>query len=182
MVNISFMKVIRHIEKPVEKNMFLIETQLNIDPSYFIEKIEEGIKHEDNKNYITHVQAKMTSWHFFVQDYFFVQAAKTAMNYLDENIRVVKCNLEEAWGTKMEYNDRIKEHNHYGCIVSGVLFLQNSGQELYFKELNTSVKPKVGKLILFSSLLDHGTKFSVDNKPRYSIAFNYLEQHKNKWV
>ena len=46
------MKVIRHIEKPVEKNMFLIETQLNIDPSYFIEKIEEGIKHEDNKNYI----------------------------------------------------------------------------------------------------------------------------------
>ena len=37
------MKLIKHIEKPVKKDMFLIELELKINSPYFIRRIEEGI-------------------------------------------------------------------------------------------------------------------------------------------
>ena len=62
-----------------------------------------------------------------------------------------------------------------------MLYLQDSDQELYFKELDISIKPKKGKLILFSPLLKHGTKSNLNKKSRYSIAFNYVESEEAKW-
>jgi hypothetical protein len=180
MVNTRSMKLIKHVERQVLKNVFLIEIELKINSSYFINKIEEGI-YGSNNNYLTHVRGKMTSWDYFAKDENFLSLVKTGVNYLDENISLVSCYIRDAWGTKIDYNDRVREHDHSGCIISGVLYLQDSKQNLYFKELNISINPKKGKLLLFSSNLRHGTKFSLDKKPRYSIAFNYVEDEGQKW-
>ena len=161
--------------------MFLIELQLKINSAYLIKQIEEGINSQTNCNYVTHVKGKMTAWDYFIKDENFLSAIKVGTNYLDEKISLVSCYLRDAWGTKINYNDRVREHNHNGCIISGVLYLKDSNQDLYFKELDISIRPKKGKLILFSPFLMHGTKFSLDKKPRYSIAFNYVESEEAKW-
>jgi len=181
MINTSFMKLIKHLQKPIDKEIYLIELDLKINSNYFINKIEEGIAVSNNNNYVTHVRGKMTPWDYFANDKNFLSLIKTGVNYLDENINLVACYLRDAWGTRIDYNDRVREHDHWGCIISGVLYLQNNGQDLYFKELNISIKPKKGKLLLFSPMLKHSTKFSLDKKPRYSIAFNYVEDEGKKW-
>ena len=175
------MKLIKHIEKPVKKDMFLIELELKINSAYLIKQIEEGINSQTNCNYVTHVKGEMTAWDYFIKDENFLSVVKIGTNYLDEKISLVSCYLRDAWGTKISYNDRIREHDHNGCIISGVLYLQDSDQELYFKELDISIKPKKGKLILFSPLLKHGTKSNLNKKSRYSIAFNYVESEEAKW-
>ncbi len=181
MVNTSSMKLIKHVERPIKKDTFLIELELKINSSSLIKEIEEGINSNSNYNYVTHVKGKMTSWDHFVKNQYFLSLVKTGTNYLDEHISLTSCYLRDAWGTKVGYNDRIREHHHYGCIISGVLYLQDSDQELYFRELDISIAPKKGKLILFSPLLRHGTKSSLSKKPRYSIAFNYNEDESQRW-
>lgn len=154
---------------------------MKINSSYFIDKIEEGINAPNNLNYVTHQKGKMTSWDYFVKDQNFLNIARSGINYIDERINLVSCYLQDAWGNKLEYNDRVREHTHYGMIISGVLYLQDSNIELYFRELDIHIKPRKGKLVLFSPFLKHGTKFSLEKKPRYSIAFNYAEDGRYKW-
>jgi hypothetical protein len=168
------MKIKKYIEKNIKKSVFLIEYETKLNSKYFINKIEQGV-FSNNLNYVTHVHGKMTSWTHFLNDAALLNLIKTSFNYLDTKIPIRKCFMREAWGNKVEYNDVVREHDHEGCVVSGVLYLNNSRQKLYFNELDEEITPKVGKIILFHPCLKHFTKPSLEKKPRYSIAFNYVE-------
>jgi len=166
----------RHIERKIKKEVFLIEYEMNINHKYFINQIENGISSSNNLNYVTHVQGKMTPWTYFIKDINFLNIVKSSLNYLDTKVSIRKCFLSEAWGNKIEYNDHVREHDHETCIVSGVLYLNNSKQKLYFNELDIEIIPKIGKMVLFHPCLKHYTKPSLDKTTRYSIAFNYKEE------
>ena len=90
------MKLIKHLQKPINKEVYLIELDLKINSNYFINKIEEGIA-VSNNNYVTHVRGKMTPWNYFANDENFLSVVKTGVNYLDENINLVACYLRDAW-------------------------------------------------------------------------------------
>lgn len=165
----------KHLEKKVQKDIFFIEMDFKISPKHFINKIEEGINEDSNMSYQTNVKGEMTAWNYFCEDTDFLILAKMAMNYLDQNIFVSRCQLTEAWGIKTSLNQYTKKHNHYSSVLSGILYLNKSNQKTIFPELDIEITPDVGKVILFHSSLNHFTKPSLDLKPKYAIPFNYNE-------
>ena len=59
-------KLLTHLEIPVKQQIFFYEAQMPFfDESYFIKKIEEGIKLESNLNNKTNVKGFMTPWQYF---------------------------------------------------------------------------------------------------------------------
>jgi len=173
--NILMYTVKKHLEKKIQKDVFFIEMDFKIAPKHFINKIEEGINEDSNMSYQTNVKGEMTAWNYFCEDTDFLILAKMAMNYLDQNIYVSRCQLKEAWGIKTSLNQYTKKHNHYAAVLSGILYLNKSDQKTIFPELDIEVTPAVGKVILFHSSLYHFTKPSTDLKPKYAIPFNYFE-------
>jgi hypothetical protein len=170
-------KLIKHIEKPVQKDCFFFEfMSKEIDSEYFIKKIEEGISSKENKNYKTNVLGKMTSWNWFAKDNNFINIIKPCIDHFDFNkIDIQKCNLRDAWGVKTGYRDKVIKHNHGSAIISDVLYLNNSNQNLFFPQLDIEVKIKKNKIILFSGFLDHYTKLSLEENSKYGISFNFYE-------
>jgi len=173
--NILMYTVKKHLEKKIQKDVFFIEMDFKIAPKHFINKIEEGINEDSNMSYQTNVKGEMTAWNYFFEDTDFLILAKMAMNYLDQNIYVSRCQLKEAWGIKTSLNQYTKKHNHYAAVLSGILYLNKSDQKTIFPELDIEVTPAVGKVILFHSSLYHFTKPSTNLKPKYAIPFNYFE-------
>ena len=66
-------------------------------------------------------------------------------------------------------------HDRWGARISGVLYLNNSKQNLLFPQLDIEVKPEVGKLVMFTSILKHQTKLQYNNEKKYAIAFNIFD-------
>lgn len=169
------MKVLKHIERKILKELFLIEIQTKVNSSYLINKINEGICQKNNFNYKTNVIGKMTSWDYFIKDIYLLNLIKSATNYLDKHIHLHKCKLIEAWGLRIDKEDYVDCHNHSDRILSGVLYLNNSNQDLIFPEMDLKITPTKGKILLFHPTLLHKTIPSNEKKSRYSIAFNYEE-------
>ncbi len=167
------MKVLQYIQKKILKDSFLIEAQIKINSNYLINKINKGISKKNNLNYRTNVIGKMTPWNYFVKDIYFLKSIKLVINYLNKQINLNNCKLVEAWGLKIDNQDYVKSHNHSNSIFSGVLYLNNSNQNLIFPELDLKINPIKGKILLFDSILLHKTIPSNEKKARYSIAFNY---------
>lgn len=171
------MKIITHFEKPVKKDIFFYEVQLDpFDENYFIEKIEEGVRHENNNNYKTSLSGQMTSFEFFLND-------KPLELILKEFLRQIKferpwgIKLVEAWGIKLVKNDFTNFHDHIERSYSGILYLSKSTTPLIFPELNKKIYPEKYKMLFFNAFLLHGSDRLKDEK-KYGIAYNFaLNKH-----
>ena len=81
--------------------------------------------------------------------------------------------LSDAWGIKINKGNQTKYHDHLeGSRYSGILYLNDSEQNLNFPELKIYIKPQEGHFVLFSSILIHGTEVNISDSPKYAIAFN----------
>ena len=172
------MRIIKDIQKPVRLDCFFIECEVkHPHGDYFIEGIEQGINSESNRNYITNVKGKMTSWLWFAKDPKFIDIVQQGIDYLDEHGPSLPAyRLKEAWGIKTSFRDKTVRHCHGAALVSGVYYLNNNNQTLYFPQLELEIKPEKNKLLLFSGFLDHYTNLNKQKTEKYAIAFNLFEQ------
>ena len=171
-------KIITHFEKPVKKQIFFYEACLEpFDENYFIEKIEKGIKENNNFNYKTNVQGEMTSFNFFTEDNFLEKILK---NFLKEIKFQTPCGiqLKDAWGIKMSDGCYTDFHDHGEASYSGVLYLSKCSTPLILPEIDKKIYPEKYKILFFNGFLTHGTE-KIKNEVKYALAFNFIE-HK-KW-
>ena len=80
----------------------------------------------------------------------------------------------DAWGIKNDYGDWTQQHKHGQADVSGIIYLNNSKQQLFFPDLNLPIEPKPGRVILWESQLWHEALPNNEKKPKYAIVFNLL--------
>jgi|TARA_Y100000114_G_scaffold68125_1_gene62461 hypothetical protein len=171
------MKIITHFEKPVKKQIFFYEVELEpFDENYFIEKIEKGILENNNNNFKSDVQGEMTSFQFFVEDPFLEKILKNFLRGIkfERGWGIV---LVDAWGIKMTKGCYTNYHDHIESSYSGILYLSKSSVPLILPELNKKIYPEKYKILFFDSFLNHGTEKIID-ETKYAIAFNFK---KNKY-
>jgi|TARA_R100000030_G_scaffold96507_1_gene84716 hypothetical protein len=169
------MEVQKFFNKKIELEYFFIVGKVKIDSKYFIDKINVGIEEKDNMSHITNVKGSMTRWDFFNNDENFLNVLSKFINYVDDNLDLMKYRLKDSWGLKLQKFENTSFHNHMENPWSGVLYLNSSNQELIFPQIKQEVKPDEGVFCLFSGLLDHGCKKNMHNTSKYGIAFNMKE-------
>ena len=164
-------KIITHLEIPVKKQIFFYEALMPVfDENYFIQKIEEGIKLENNFNHKTNVKGFMTSWQFFNEDKEF---HKILTNFFKAINLKKSCSyqLKESWGLKCVQGNSTEFHDHLETTASGVFYLTDSTTPIIFPQLEKEIFPEKGKILFFDSTLLHGTK-EIKEGIKYAIAFN----------
>jgi hypothetical protein len=166
------MNIDTEINAKIQKEIIFLSGKIEIkNLSYFIDKIEEGVKNSPN-NYSTNVVGKMTSWDYFNHDKSFLELLFPLLDKLDTYNFIGNYYLKASWGYIEEWGGRTKQHQHLPSIVSGVLYLSEHSQELIFPQINKKIKPEIGKFLLFSSDLSHKCDRTLSNKKKYGIAFN----------
>lgn len=168
------MKIEKEIKSKIERDYFFVEGSLeNIDSDYFINKIEEGILLENNLSYKTNVMGKVTPWFYFSKDKNFIYLVNQLIDYVEiKKITTAAYTLLEAWGIKETFADFTQQHSHTPNYLSGVIYLNDHPQKLYFPEINQEITPKPGRFAIFSSFLQHQTKRNIKHKSKYAISFN----------
>ena len=166
----------KEIISQIYRPYFFITGVFDIDEKYFKKRIEEGIQNS-NLNYRTNVYGQHTDWKFFNKDKNFNVLLLQMIDYLEElNIDLDKFYLEDSWGVVLGFGDYTKKHAHGPNYISGVLYLNDHHQKLYFPEINQEITPEKGRFILFSSFLSHYTKRNIQKKEKYAISFNFQVQ------
>lgn len=165
----------KEIQTFIETPAFLFTTKIKIDFNYFIKRIDQGILEENNKNYITSVGSKMTDWNYFINDNAFLrQVSEPAINVIENRLKKVeKFKLQNAWGLKQEKNEKTHRHDHDRSYFSGVVYLNQCGQILYFDSILQEIKPEKGLMAIFSGNLEHYTHKNMSNT-KYALSFNYV--------
>tara|TARA_R100000654_G_scaffold44427_2_gene70751 strand:+ start:1305 stop:1829 length:525 start_codon:yes stop_codon:yes gene_type:complete len=162
----------KEIRRPIERPLVFLKGKLQLqDPTYFINKINEGVELENNNSYKTSVLGKMTSWNFFCQDKEFLKLYGEINDYVSDFF-THKYVLADAWGNRHENFDRTVPHDHIPSIWSGAIYFNKNPQKLIFPEINEELEPDVGAFVVFSSFLNHYTKTIFHEKPKYGISFN----------
>jgi hypothetical protein len=169
------MEIQRFFNKKIKIDYFFIVGKIDIDADYFIKKIKEGVKKEDNMNYLTNVNGAMTSWDYFNNDEKFTVVLSKFIEYVDKNLDLQKYALKDAWGLELKKFENTKFHTHQEDLWSGVLYLNHSNQNLIFPDIKQEVKPDKGVFCLFNGFLKHGCYKNMDNSSKYAIAFNIAE-------
>ena len=170
------MYLTKYVRSTIQKDYFFIKGNLGeIDSSYFINKINEGINSSSNLNEKTNIIGGMTSWDFFKNDKQFLKLVLPFMDYIDkENFFSASWYLKEAWGFEEKFSMYTKEHDHGSSLWSGVIYLSKADQPLIFPEIQEEIKPDVANFALFSSFLKHKTKNRIsDDKTKYGLSFNF---------
>tara|TARA_R110000824_G_C14872434_1_gene642438 strand:+ start:55 stop:594 length:540 start_codon:yes stop_codon:yes gene_type:complete len=170
------MKIKKVIKSKIKRDYFFITGSLkDIDSNYFISKINEGVTLGSNLNYKTNVIGQQTSFDFFCKDKFFIEIILKLVDYLHKNKIVYEqeYSLCDAWGVKEGFKDYSKIHHHLPHYISGIIYLNNHPQKLYFPEIKEEVKPQLGGFVLFSSFLNHYNNENKTNKYKYAISFNF---------
>ena len=162
------------IKSQIEVPYFFASGKLeNINVNYFIEKIEKGLKQEDNKNFSTNVKGLMTSWNFFNNDLEFIKLLWPFYDLIEKEIsKIGSFMLANSWGIRNDLGNYTKLHTHEGCIFSGVIYLNDHNQLLNFPDIEETLKPSIGSFVIFSSFLKHGCVRSLDIRPKYALSFN----------
>ena len=169
------MKVLNHYTGIVKKKAYVFEGKVDVDAKYFISQINKGVEEKGNQSNKTNVKSKMTSFQYFLNDKEFIEFTekiKPAFVYHNNSCEV---KLVDAWGNKILPGCHVMTHDHGSVEVSGVLYLQNGGEETFFTDLRLKIKPEVGKFLLFDSTLYHGAGTNNSNKTRYTMSFNYRQ-------
>tara|TARA_Y100001937_G_scaffold124157_1_gene188396 strand:- start:298 stop:822 length:525 start_codon:yes stop_codon:yes gene_type:complete len=167
-------KLLTHLEIPVQQQIFFYEAQMpSFNENYFIQKIEEGIKLQNNFNYKTNVKGFMTSWKYFNED----QEFHNLLTNFFTGIKFRKpCNykLMDSWGLKCIQGNRTEFHNHMEASASGIFYLSDCTSPIIFPQLEKEFYPKKGKVLFFDPTLTHGTA-EIKEGEKYAIAFNLFE-------
>jgi len=164
----------KHFEKKILRDYFFIQGVVDIDANYFIKKIEEGIKKEDNMSFKTNVKDQMTSYTYFNHDEEFGKIISQFIAYVDKNISLRHYYLTDSWGIKVSPNGETVEHDHASSLWSGVIYLHDHEQTLYFPEIDQTIKPEKGSFALFNGFLKHKAIKNHTNKIKYGISFNFI--------
>lgn len=104
--------------------------------------------------------------------------------------------LAHSWINLINTDDNQDWHQHQDAMISGTYYYQTSGNDgdIIFRTPNPfvelelfplgasvdkfySVKPKVGKLVLFPGWLPHKVAVNTENTERISVSFNYLRDN-----
>ena len=145
---------------------------LDINSKYLTEKVDDGVK-ASKINYTTNVKGKHTEWQFFNNDEQFLALIFQMIDHLESlNINLEKFHLSDAWGLAEDFGGYTKKHNHGSCYLSGIVYLNDHSQKLYFPEIDQEITPKEGGFTIFSSFLMHQTKRNLEHKSKYAISFN----------
>ena len=178
------MKINKVIKSKIERSYFFVTGKFDdLDTSYFINRIEEGVEAKDNLNFKTNVVGKHTSFTYFCADKEFLKLVCQFIDYLDfNNVTESGYTLSDAWGVKEEFGCYSKEHNHRPSYMSGIIYLNDHESKLYFPEIKEELTPEPGRFALFSAFLNHRTKRNL-GKVRYCLPFNFRhiairEEHK----
>jgi len=166
-------KIEKEIISQIYRPYLFVTGLFNIDAEYFKKRIEVGIQNS-NLNYTTNVSGQQTDWTFFNKDKNFAILLLQMIDHLEElNLELNKFYLEDSWGLKEKFGDYTKKHHHDTFYVSGVLYLNDHHQKLYFPEINQELTPRKGRFVLFSSFLKHYTKRNIGDTAKYAISFNF---------
>jgi len=166
----------KEIISKISRDYIFLTGTFNIDSKYFKKRIDEGIQHS-KLNYKTNVYGKHTDWTFFNNDTQFLVLLLEIIDHLESlNIVLKKFTLAEAWGLIENFGDYTRKHDHEPYYLSGVLYLNDHPQKLYFPEIKQAVTPKKGRAVLFSSFLYHATERNLEDKAKYAISFNFRDQ------
>ena len=84
----------------------------------------------------------MTNWDAFTKDTEFNSIIQKNAFILSNAIGEDSFVLEQAWGIKLTGRQLVRKHKHEKHWLSGVFYLSNTSQELFFEEINLSIKPK----------------------------------------
>ena len=99
------------------------------------------------------------------------------IDYLEElNIDLDKFYLEDSWGVVLGFGDYTKKHHHCtltSSFLSGVIYLHDHPQKLYFPEINQEIIPQKGRFVFFSSYLLHYTNRNIQKTKKYALSFNF---------
>ena len=167
------MIVEKEILSKIPQDYVFLMNQFKIDASYFKKRIDEGVK-TSSISYKTNVYGKHTDWRFFNDDPKFIEIIMQVIDHVESlPFPLKRFMLEDAWGIIENFGEYTKRHSHEPSYFSGVLYLNDHSQKLYFPDLDHTVTPKAGRLLFFSSFLNHYTKRNTEHKPKYAIAFNF---------
>jgi len=167
----------KEIVSTILRDYIFITGVLDIDSRYFKKRIEEGVQNS-NINYKTNVVGRHTEWKFFNKDEQFMALLLQMVDHLEDlDIALEEFYFEEAWGLIEKFGDYTKRHNHSSAYLSGVIYLNDHHQKLYFPTIKQEIIPKKGRFVIFSSFLTHYTKRNLKHKTKYAISFNFLHNH-----
>jgi len=170
----------KEIISQIPRDYIFVTGVIDIDSQYFKKRIDAGIQ-DSPLNYTTNVYGQQTQWKFFNNDKQFVVLVLQLIDYLENlNIELEAFYLKEAWGLIEKFGDYTKKHRHGGVYLSGVLYLNDHHQKLYFPEIKQEIIPKKGRFVIFSSFLLHQTKRNLKHKDKYAISFNFFRGGPNK--
>ena len=163
----------KEIVKTIPREIFFVTGNIDLDAKYFIDKIEQGVLEETNENFKTNVNGQMTNYKYFLHDKNFHNIFFQLSSYIDENYKIKKYELNDAWGVKLGFGNYTQEHDHGGYNWSGAIYLNDHHQSLDFPEIKQSVYPEKGKFVIFPSFLKHSCKRNIENdKLKYGLSFN----------
>ena len=146
----------------------------DIDSEYFIKRIDEGVSDSNSLNFRTNVRGFHTSFTYFNNDKKFMVILSRILNQLETlKYKFRPFSLREAWGIKLCLTNFTQIHDHCSQYLSGVLYLNDSNQELMFPAIDQKVKPVKGRFVVFSSFLEHHTFRSLEDEYKYAIPFNW---------
>lgn len=148
-------------------NQKIYTFDINVDNDKIVEDIASNIS---NTERCTNVKADLTGWHFEceVADLVCSFAQKIAEQTYHRKYKPIR--TTECWGILYKKGDFAKLHNHYGHIWTGVYYPMSNNSNLVFTDLDISITPKKGLLVLFESYIRHEV-LKVENE-RLAVAFN----------
>jgi uncharacterized protein (TIGR02466 family) len=177
--------------KPVELfTLPIYEFKISLD---LASKILSEISSQDNRENQTNTTIHPGGGSYYNIELFtiledFIHQVKEL--YYNNEVNLV---ISECWGTKTAKFQKHHIHTHSNSIISGIVYLTDhpgATTEFYVKnewcwteELlklgksnklmkTASVKPEIGKVILFPSNILHSTKPNLSAKERYTLSFN----------
>ena len=167
------MKIDKEIVSKIARDYIFISGVIDVDVKYFKKRIDEGIK-ASSINYKTNVYGKHTEWDFFKKDKEFVVLLFQIIDHIETlKIDLQRFFLNSSWGIIEGIGDHTQRHHHEPNYLSGVLYLNDHPQKLYFPDIQQEITPEVGRFAIFSSFLAHHTKRNLIEKEKYAISFNF---------
>ena len=162
------------IDKKIERPAWLYSFDFEISKfvGNWINMIDNALLRK-NYNYLTNVKGKMTE-DIFLHDPHFrfvllesIKKVQSISNYINKEYHIM-----DAWGIRNDYGDWTQQHRHGQADVSGIIYLNNSKQQLFFPDLDLPIEPKPGRIILWESQLWHEALPNTEKKAKYAIVFN----------
>jgi|TARA_R100001163_G_C5034934_1_gene174349 hypothetical protein len=165
----------RDIQSKIETDYIFLVGKVKIDSPYFMDTIEKN-----SGNSLTNVVGRMTLFSFFNNDINFIKTIFPILDKIDSYKNIPNYKLKDSWGLMEGLGDRTILHDHIPNFLSGVIYLNDHDQELYFPDIKQSIKPEEGRFVIFSSFLKHEAKRNNSDKIKYAISFNFAYNYSFK--